>query len=82
MQKTINNLYAGTEFYKPSTAGPTFTGNWIRQLVKIITEHGQTRFVRVQGPTTAHITEFDNLPNLTHLDLDMFLPRINKAKDL
>ena len=81
-QKTINNLYAGTEFYKPSTASPTFTGNWIRQLVKIITEHGQTRFIRVQGPTTAHITEFDNLPNLQHLDLDKFLDRINKAKDL
>ena len=29
---TINNLYAGTEFYKPITASPTFTGNWIRQL--------------------------------------------------
>jgi hypothetical protein len=79
---TINNLYAGTEFYKPTNATPTFTGNWIKQLVQIMKEHTQTRFVRVQGPTTAHITQFDNIPNLSHVDLATFLVRINNKKDL
>jgi len=80
--KTINNLYAGTEFYRPSTAAPTFTGNWIRQLTRIMTEHGQVRFVRVQGPTTAHIKEFELIPNLAHMDITVFLDRINNKKDL
>jgi hypothetical protein len=79
---TINNLYAGTEFYKPTDATPTFTGNWIKQLVQIMKEHTQTRFVRVQGLTTAHITQFDNIPNLSHVDLATFLTRINNKKDL
>ena len=80
--KTINNVYAGTEFYKPITAAPTYTGNWIRQLVRIMNEHRQTRFVRVMGATTAHIAEFDAVQNLTYLDLATFVDRINKQKDL
>ena len=79
---TINNLYAGTEFYKPADATPTFTGNWIKQLTQIMKDHAQTRFVRVKGSTTAHITQFDNIPNLSHVDLTTFLLRINNKKDL
>ena len=80
--KTINNIYAGTEFYKPITALPTYTGNWIRQLTRIMNDHQQTRFVRVMGDTTAPIAEFDSVNNLTHLDLATFVDRINKQKDL
>ena len=80
--KTINNLYAGTEFYKPVTATPTFTGNWIKQLTKIMEDHKHCRFVRVAGPTTAPITQFDTVRNLEHLDLATFVDRINNKKDL
>ena len=80
--KTINNVYAGTEFYKPTTAAPTFTGNWIRQLVKIMHDFRQTQFVRVVGATTARLAELESVPNLAHLDLDTFVDRINKQKDL
>jgi hypothetical protein len=79
---TINNVYAGTEFYKPTTAAPTFTGNWIRQLVKIMHDFRQTQFVRVAGATTARLAELESVPNLAHLDLDTFVDRINKQKDL
>ena len=27
----FNNIYAGTEFYKPPTSLPTFTGNWMKR---------------------------------------------------
>ena len=79
---TINNLYAGTEFYKPVTASPTFTGNWLKQLVQVITDHKNTQFVRVTGPTTARLAELEVLRNLEHLDTHMFLDRINNQKDL
>ena len=81
-EKTINNLYAGTEFYKPQGSTPTFTGNWIRQLVQIMREHRQVRFMRVHGVTTAHVPQFDDVPNLSRLDLAVFLDRINNKKDL
>jgi hypothetical protein len=81
-EKTINNLYAGTEFYKPQGATPTFAGNWIRQLVQIMREHRQVRFTRVHGPTTAHVPQFDDVANLFRLDLAVFQDRINNKKDL
>jgi len=79
---TINNVYAGTDFYKPVTAAPTFTGNWIRQLVKIMHDFPQTQFVRVYGATTARLAELEAVTNLTHLDQATFVDRINNKKDL
>jgi len=79
---TINNLYAGSEFYKQPDARPTFTGNWIKQLVRIMTDHKTVQFVRVVGPTTARIAELEAQLNLSHLDLDAFVTRINNKKDL
>jgi hypothetical protein len=81
-EKTINNLYAGTEFYKPQGSTPTFAGNWIRQLRQIMQEHRQVRFTRVYGPTTAHVPQFDDVSNMHRLDLSVFLDRINNKKDL
>ena len=79
---SFNNIYAGTEFYKSTTAAPTFTGNWVKQLRKICEDSQQTHFFRVCGPTTARITELENIKNLEHLDLAIFLDRINNPKDL
>ena len=69
----FNNIYAGTEFYKPPTAAPTFTGNWIKQLIKIAQNFPLAEFIRVHGPTTAEITQFTTVPNLKSMDLSAFL---------
>ena len=81
-ENLINNLYAGTEFYKPTTSTATFTGNWIKQLCQIAQDHKLTQFVRIFGPTTAEIEQFDQLPNFDRLDLRTLLDRINNKKDL
>jgi hypothetical protein len=78
----INNLYAGTEFYRPTNSTPTFTGNWIKQLCHIAQDHKLTQFVRIFGPTTAEIEQFDQLSNFDRLDLRTLLDRINNKKDL
>ena len=80
--KKFNNVYAGTEFYKPTDAPPTFTGNWIKQLIRVAKDYPNNEFVRVHGPTTAEILEFSSVPNIKTLDLDTFLNRINNKKDL
>jgi len=80
--KQFNNIYAGTEFYKKPDALPTFTGNWVKQLIRITSDHPLTQFVRICGTTTARITELDAVPNLVHQPLDAFLDRINNKKDL
>ena len=78
----FNNMYSDTEFYKKSSATPTFTGNWVRQLTTIARDFPQTHFVRVQGATTASIAELSNISNLEHVSLADFVDRINNAKDL
>jgi hypothetical protein len=80
--KQFNNIYAGTEFYKAPDALPTFTGNWIKQLIRIMGDYPLTQFTRVCGTTTARIPELESVQNLRHLDMAPFLDRINNKKDL
>lgn len=77
----FNNVYAGTEHYKPVASDPTFTGNWVRQLVRVMTDHVTTDFVRVQGAETADIAEFASVRNLQHITLAQFRASINNAKE-
>ena len=77
----FNNCYADTEFYKKSSANPTFTGNWVRQLKTIAKEHLTTRFVRVEGDTTAQIPELLGISNMSHMPIEDFLNRINNTKE-
>jgi hypothetical protein len=81
-QGKFNNVYAGTEFYKNIGAAPTFTGNWIKQLVKIMTDFPQQQFVRVCGSTTNSIAEFKARANHSEVTIGDFLDQINTPKDL
>ena len=78
----FNNVYADTEFYKRTDNLPTFTGNWVRQLCTVAKDHPNCEFIRVHGPTTANILEFDKVHNMQKLQFADFVARINKPKDL
>ena len=78
----FNNVYAGTEFYKPIGANPTYTGNWIQQAITVAQDFPHTEFVRVQGVTTADIQEFSRMINIKHVPMADFKNRINNGKDL
>jgi hypothetical protein len=78
----FNNVYAGTEFYKATTALPTYTGNWIRQLITVTTDYPNLKFIRVHGDTTASIAEFSKINNLSSVTIADFVNRINTPKDL
>lgn len=78
----FNNVYAGTDFYKKADAQPTYTGNWIRQIIKVASDYPSVSFVRVCGETTATITELEQQKNIKHLDIAQFLARINKQEGL
>jgi hypothetical protein len=78
----FNNVYADTEFYRKSSSLPTYTGNWVRQIVTVCRDFPKTSFHRVMGDTTAAIPEFSNVDNLRHMPMTDFLDRINNTKDL
>lgn len=77
----FNNMYAGTEFYKSTSASPTYTGNWVRQLLQIAKDFPKTKFVRVIGDTTANIQELNGTQNLSNMSMEDFLDRINNTKE-
>ena len=73
----FNNIYADTEFYKKSSANPTFTGNWVNQIKTIARDFPKTSFFRIVGDTTAEIRELLAIPNLAHLQMVDFQKRLN-----
>lgn len=73
----FNNVYAGTEFYRDTGAQPTYTGNWINQLMEVFAKFLDTEFVRVTGNTTAQIDKFQLVPNLKHMSITDFLTQLN-----
>jgi hypothetical protein len=78
----FNNVYADTEFYRKSSSLPTYTGNWVRQIVTVCRDFPKASFHRVVGATTAVIPELTNIDNLRHMPMTDFLDRINNTKDL
>jgi hypothetical protein len=80
-QGRFNNCYAGTEFYKPHDSEPTFVGNWVRQLRRVLADHAQQSFVRVCGVTTAAVPELESLHNLRHISRVEFDRSINIAEE-
>jgi hypothetical protein len=80
-ENRFNNVYADTEFYKKSTARPTYTGNWIRQLLQVSKNFPNTSFVRVMGNNTAEIAELRLASNMAHMSMHEFLTQLNNSKD-
>lgn len=77
----FNNVYADTEFYKKSTARPTFTGNWVRQICNLARDFPRVNLIRVMGETTTEIEQFNRVSNLYKLSISDFQQRLNNAKD-
>ena len=71
----FNNVYADSEFYKRSAANPTYTGNWERQLLKIMQDYPDTNFVRVHGATTAEVEQFHKQSRYSRMDMPQFLEK-------
>jgi hypothetical protein len=72
----FNNVYADTEFYKTSAHPPTFTGNWIKQIIQICQDYPEIEFIRIYGDTTAKISELDKIKNLKHQPLVDFITNL------
>jgi hypothetical protein len=80
-EQKFNNVYANTQFYKKSSAPPTFTGNWTRQIVQVTKDFPKCNFFRVKGDTTAEITELQGAKNLAHMTMVEFQNSINNKTD-
>lgn len=73
----FNNIYAGTEFYKPVDSIPTYSGNWISQIHSIASSNQKIGFIRVLGETSLRNSSLDLLKNYRTMELGKFMNMIN-----
>jgi len=78
----FNNLYADTDFYKKSASPPTFSGNWVRQLIQLAEENSNREFVRVMGTESAMIPSYNNIKNLQSKSISEFTDLLNTSTGL
>jgi hypothetical protein len=78
----FNNVYAGTEFYKLQDSTPTFTGNWVKQIITVTKDFPSQQFIRVFGDTTAVIPELQSISNMKYMPIADFVALINTPKNL
>jgi hypothetical protein len=78
----FNNVYADTEFYKQTLAKPTFTGNWVKQLISVTKDFPNQQFVRVCGDTTAVIPDLQALANMKSMPIAEFVALLLSPIDL
>lgn len=77
LDNRFNNVYAGTEFYKAAGAVPTYTLNWVQQVIEVCKKYPNTEFKRVCGPTTASIKDFESVANLKSIAISDFKQQVN-----
>lgn len=74
----INNIYAGTQHYKPTDSTPTYYGNWISQVKKIWDEFSHVNFIRVTTDYTTTPKDWQDYKKYTQVELTDFLTWLNK----
>ena len=68
----FNNVYADTEFYKRSSDRSTYAGNWVKQVIRVTKDYADCEFVRVMGPDSAPVPEFERCTNLKSMAMEDF----------
>jgi len=73
----INNLYAGTKYYKQKTDKPQIFENWVKQIQDIVKEFPNQRFVHVNPLLGFTPAEWIFLQNFSIMNVTEFRVMIN-----
>jgi hypothetical protein len=63
----VNNIYSGTQNYKPAHEKATYFGNWLKQTVITCQNNPKKRYIRVLGEsffTPPELTKLENVENI------------------
>lgn len=75
----INNIYAGTPYYKPKNTEPMYYGNWIDQLDTLFKLHTDKRFIQVNPLNNWTADQLHKNANFQTMTLDEFSQMINNS---
>lgn len=68
----INNLYAGTNNYRPKSSRATYHGNWLKQTLRVVSDYYWVNFVRVVDENCLVPEQLEKSSNLKHIEVEEF----------
>ena len=75
----INNIYSGTNAYKPDTAAATYYMNWVDQIRRIMLEYTDSNFTRVGALNNFVPENWRECPNHREITFEQFEKEINNV---
>ena len=75
----INNIYSGTNAYKPATAAATYYMNWVDQIRRIMLEYSDTNFTRVGALNNFVPEQWKECSNHREITFEQFEKDINNV---
>jgi hypothetical protein len=75
----LNNIYAGTNAYKPETATATYYMNWVDQIRRIMLDYPAINFTRVGALSNYVPKEWDCCSNHREITFEQFEKEINNV---
>jgi hypothetical protein len=77
--KDINNIYSGTNAYKPETASATYYMNWVDQIRRIMLEYKSINFTRVGALNNFVPEQWKECSNHREITFEQFEKEINNV---
>lgn len=74
---TINNVYAGTDNYKPVDAQPTVYSNWVRQFQRVFNDYPGIEYYRILPENKFIPDEWSDVNNLKNIEIETFYKMLN-----
>jgi hypothetical protein len=75
----INNIYSGTNAYKPETAAATYYMNWVDQIRRIMLEYPDTNFTRIGALNNFVPEQWKECSNHREITFEQFEKEINNV---
>lgn len=75
----INNIYSGTNAYKPATAAATYYMNWVDQIRRIMLEYSDRNFARIGALNNFVPEQWKECSNHREITFEQFEKEINNV---
>jgi hypothetical protein len=75
----INNIYSGTNAYKPATAAATYYMNWVDQIRRIMLEYSDRNFARIGALNDFVPEQWKECSNHREITFEQFEKEINNV---
>lgn len=74
---TINNVYAGTDHYRPLNDKPTTYVNWVSQFKRVFSDYPKANYYRILPETNFIPEDWKDVNNIENISKETFYKMLN-----